>query len=243
MNEVTSTFAMLPTNHEPADAPVSYPFLGDIPQQDRVQWNGAAENNVVVALRPVIGTVDVGALGRNAGEVLGVFGRVDAAAEGGLVQLRGYASSVNKPNLINIEKTLTKLWSPQWPDGLPPIDQELKAKGQVLFNAHCRSCHAQIVRDDPDRVVQASMNAVGTDQRMAKNFAIRTARSGVLQGGQFQIQSLRKVGEREPLADLLVHMVQRVVVRLPRGPEIALRSETQTFPVAFLQPGLASDAG
>ena len=233
MNEVTATFAQVSGNHSPADAPVSYPFLWDAPQHDRVQWNGAAENNVVVPLRFVVGTIHVGALGRNAGEVLGVFGQVDASAEGSLLQLRGYASSVNRPNLIEIEESLRTLWSPEWPAEFPPIDESLRASGQALFAQHCQSCHAPIQRKDPGRVVQAMMRAVGTDQKMAANFATRKARSGVLEGRKRELQSLRRLREREAVADLLTHMVQRVVVRQPRSPEIAFDRRSDRVPVAF----------
>ena len=42
------------------DAPVSYPFLWDIPQHDYVQWDGIAAN------------AGLGPIGRNTGEVIGV---------------------------------------------------------------------------------------------------------------------------------------------------------------------------
>src|SRR5580698_9239809 len=47
------------------NAPASYPFLWDIPQHDYVQWNGIGANG------------GVGPLGRNAGEVIGVFATLD----------------------------------------------------------------------------------------------------------------------------------------------------------------------
>ena len=50
------------------NAPVSYPFLWDIVQSDYVQWNGLASNG------------GVGPLGRNTGEVIGVFGILDWSA-------------------------------------------------------------------------------------------------------------------------------------------------------------------
>src|SRR5207244_3569794 len=74
MNETTATFAQVPGNDSPANAPVSYPFLWDTPQHDFVQWNGAAKNNDILAAKFIIGTRHVGALGRNTGEVVGVFG-------------------------------------------------------------------------------------------------------------------------------------------------------------------------
>jgi len=49
----------------PPDAPVSYPFLWDISHSDYLQWNGLAANS------------GPGPLGRNTGEVIGVFSGYD----------------------------------------------------------------------------------------------------------------------------------------------------------------------
>ena len=68
-NEITVTALGLPENWRPADAPVSYPFIWDTPQHDRVQWIGSVENQ------------GPGALGRNIGAVLGVFGARGAEHE------------------------------------------------------------------------------------------------------------------------------------------------------------------
>ncbi|MET0251479.1 MAG: di-heme-cytochrome C peroxidase, partial [Novosphingobium sp.] len=57
----------------PADAPVSYPFLWGIHLEDKLQWNGIAAPKTV---KLGAGSLDVGALGRNTGEVIGVFGDV-----------------------------------------------------------------------------------------------------------------------------------------------------------------------
>ena len=53
------------------NAPVSYPFLWDIAQHDYVQWNGIGAN------------AGLGPIGRNAGEVIGVFGTLDWVEEEG----------------------------------------------------------------------------------------------------------------------------------------------------------------
>jgi hypothetical protein len=213
INEVTETFAQVPGNHAAADAPVSYPFLWDTPQHDKVQWNGAASNTELALLKPFIGTSRVGALGRNAGEVLGVFGSVDATSAGSLRQLKGYPSSINKPNLIAIEESLRNLWSPQWPVEFPAIDPDLKAQGRLLYSQRCESCHeTKMRRDDPNRTVTAIMRAVGTDQTMARNFATRSAKTGVLQGRHRTLTDFRTFGPEAPVQDILVHMVQRVVV-------------------------------
>ncbi|MEJ0048557.1 MAG: di-heme-cytochrome C peroxidase [Rhodospirillales bacterium] len=47
----------------PADAPVSYPFLWNVPQQDRVEWNGLAANKKVGSGPQ--NDFDIGGLGRN----------------------------------------------------------------------------------------------------------------------------------------------------------------------------------
>jgi mono/diheme cytochrome c family protein len=54
-----------------SNAPVSYPFLWDTPQHDYVQWNGIVANSTF------------GPVGRNAGEVIGVFGTLDWRIENG----------------------------------------------------------------------------------------------------------------------------------------------------------------
>lgn len=56
-----------PSNYNPANAPVSYPFLWDTPHSDFVQWNGIG-NNYGEGLAGLLGS-----LSRNTGEVLGVF--------------------------------------------------------------------------------------------------------------------------------------------------------------------------
>jgi hypothetical protein len=225
LNEVTTTIAEVPGNDAPANAPVSYPFLWDTPQHDFVQWNGAAPNTDLPLAKLIIGTAHIGALGRNAGEVMGVFGTVDASHEGSLLQFRGYASSVNKTNLIAIEESLRKLWSPQWPTTLPPIDQTLRSRGEQLFKDNCIGCHAIIQRTDPARTVVASMKAVGTDQTMASNFATRTAKSGVFQGRLAGATNLHVFGPVEPVKDLLVHTVERVVLWRPPGISLHLAAD------------------
>lgn len=153
-------------NTKPADAPVSYPCLWDTPQHDRVQWNGVAKN------------AGLGSLGRNVGEVLGVFGDFEVPERPGVT---GYSSSVRVLNLIKMEDWLKTLWSPQWPGAFPPIDPEKRDKGRLVYEkAHCKDCHDVIDRTDPGRRITAVMTAVGTEARMADNFQNRTGSSGRL---------------------------------------------------------------
>ena len=156
------------------NAPVSYPFLWDIVQSDYVQWNGLAAN------------AGVGPLGRNAGEVIGVFGKLDWTAEKSGWSLSSvltgqeskshkidFKSSIDLVNLSRLESHLKTLTSPQWPEEiLGAIDRPKAARGRHLYAEYCESCHEVIDRTDWDRIVVANMsalNVVGTDRAMAEN--------------------------------------------------------------------------
>ena len=211
LNEVTSTFAQLPTNHLEADAPVSYPFLWDTPQHDRVQWNGAAENKKSKLLSLVIGTEHFGALGRNIGEVLGVFGTLDASQEGTPRQFKGYSSSINKDSLIEIEESLRKLWSPEWPKDTFPIDSSLADKGKNLFKRDCKKCHDDAFdRDDPNRRIVAMMDDAKTDPQMILN-VLRKAKTGVLKGRTIGYKPGEVFEDTAPRGQMLKHMAQRAL--------------------------------
>ena len=133
LNEVSVTFLDMPGNLLPATAPVSFPCLWDAPQHDRVQWNGAAENKVSPLGIFLFGTDQVGALGRNAGEVLGVFGSATVNAHELLIP-RPYESTINKANLLRIEESLRSLWSPLWPeDAFGKIDAASRIRGELLY--------------------------------------------------------------------------------------------------------------
>jgi hypothetical protein len=109
------------------DAPVSYPFLWDISHSDFLQWNGLAPN------------AGPGPLGRNTGEVIGVFGILDwgvvdswwkhpltmlwqnlslssiASGQKNKKKVIGFDSSINTFNLYRLESLLRNLQSPEWP--------------------------------------------------------------------------------------------------------------------------------
>ena len=183
------------------DAPVSYPFLWDIPQHDYVQWNGIASNS------------GLGPIGRNTGEVIGVFGSMNWSRSKhwtleGVFSGQGYfntspidfTSSVNVHNLALIEDKLKTLHSPVWPESIlgainrtphakdekPGPDGLLKpsaAAGEAVFAKYCSACHAEINRIDPNRRVVAHMSAqsnIGTDSQMAVNSARYAGYSGIL---------------------------------------------------------------
>lgn len=142
----------------PSNAPVSYPFLWNTPQHDRVQWNGSAKNK---KLSLVAGEyIDLPALGRNTGQVIGVFGEV-VPAQGVLTDsiTNGLTSSVFIDNLEKMEKLVAKLDSPAWPEAvLGSIDTSKKVVGEALFNNMCVSCHLPLRRGELDKDVVAQMN-------------------------------------------------------------------------------------
>jgi hypothetical protein len=169
-----------------ADAPVSYPFLWDIAQHDVVQWNGLGNN------------AGLGPLGRNAGEVIGVFGTLDwhevqTYSLGAWLAGRGirqktvrFDSSVNVENLRLIENQLASLQSPVWPTevfGAASVDPARLPNGERLFNQHCARCHASIERSSPARRIVAHMSGLdeaGTDPTMANNSVKYLGYSGIL---------------------------------------------------------------
>ncbi len=181
-----------PQNNNPANAPVSYPFLWDTPQHDFVQWNGIGNNH-----DDTFGGF-LGPLGRNTGEVLGVFATFDL--QKGENQ---FSSSVSKINLIRLERHLLSLESPAWPeDILGTIDQDKAAEGRKVFEKYeCYRCHENPAGTpafdprDSDRLIKAQFSTVEvpgiiakdkdlikTDKQMATNALTFTGKSGSFKG-------------------------------------------------------------
>jgi hypothetical protein len=198
------------------DAPVSYPFLWDIPQHDYVQWNGIGAN------------AGLGPIGRNAGEVIGVFGTLDWAEEPGtslysFISGQGihathisFSSSINVHNLRLIENRLMSLQSPQWPqDIFPPVDPDRCERGERLFTTYCEGCHTRVKRDDPKRRIVAHMsrlNDIGTDRTMAENGAKYVGLSGILRNQYVNAgPGDVLINERAPVAALLTRATLNVV--------------------------------
>ncbi|MFN0101273.1 MAG: di-heme-cytochrome C peroxidase [Bryobacteraceae bacterium] len=204
----------------PANAPTSYPFLWDIPRHDYVQTNGIGGNS------------GVGPIGRNAGEVIGVFGTLDWARKDGwtvssVIGGQGFGpthtsfrSSLNVHNLRQLEDRLWTLESPLWDDavriaGLPAIDEQRRARGARLFELKCAKCHAGIDRKSDLRRIVAHMDSVkeaGTDPKMAENGVDYMGYSGILRN----MYSNTDVGDvllnnRAPVVLILTTATENVV--------------------------------
>lgn len=152
----------LPLKEGLVNAPVSYPFIWDTPQLDLVQWNGSVSN------------AGLGAVGRNIGEVIGVFGS--------LKPKRRYQNSVNIAHLGKLEDLIWDLKSPKWEDvwdgtDLSTINIYRKKVGKRVYAEKCIGCHALPVdRDERDFEIKATMVSigyVGTDPTAAVNFVTR----------------------------------------------------------------------
>jgi mono/diheme cytochrome c family protein len=155
-------------NTRPPDAPVSLPFLWDTHWHDFVQWNASAPN--AIALQR---------LGRNVGEVLGVFAHL-TPDQRGLLRVQ---SSARPQQLLDIEHRLSKLRSPAWPTELGPIDQKAAERGRGVYQQYCIGCHALTPRDQPLRpqaIAKTPIDVVRTDPVMATNARDRMATSGPL---------------------------------------------------------------
>ncbi len=195
-------------NYNPANAPVSYPFLWDTPQHDFVQWNGVLSNT------------GEGPLGRNTGEVLGVFATFDLERKKGDI---GYRSSALNRNQIRLERQVTKMISPLWQNLtdqniFPKIDQALAEKGRDVFEEYkCHLCHEGIDRENPDRLVIAqftSLGLIGTDKFMAENAITDKGKSGLFKGKKMNSldPKSKRFGEMALAADALTKAVTGVIL-------------------------------
>ncbi len=202
--------------YNPANGPVSYPFLWDIPQHDYVQWTGLVSNG------------DIGPLGRNVGQVIGVFGTLDWQVKPGwtfntVLGGQGFGethidfrSSINKRNLRRVENHLRSLQSPQWPQHiLGEFDRDLVSQGAAIFEQYCVSCHHHIDRDDPDRRVIAHMSnqkTILTDPVTANNAINYSGYSGFVKNEYVGTGMGKITVQRESsLAPLVKFSTQNVV--------------------------------
>jgi mono/diheme cytochrome c family protein len=198
----------------PANAPVSYPFLWDIWRQERVQWNGVAANS---RLDLPGDTLEYGALGRNTGEVMGVFGEVLITPNTGIGDtIKGFKSSVGVNNLMRLEQILQVLEAPKWPDAFPAIDADLAAKGEPLYREKCASCHLlpdmQEVGKPTEVMVpfEKTPRSERTDIWMACNAYVYRGPTGPLNGTKDNNGEV--MGDIAPVANMLGTTVKNALI-------------------------------
>ncbi|MEO0722214.1 MAG: di-heme-cytochrome C peroxidase [Pseudomonadota bacterium] len=175
------------TEGHPSDAPVSYPFLWGVHRHQRLQTNGVAENTRVQFANGRF--LDYGALGRNTGQVIGVFGDLVVDRPSNVAEtLAGYPSSVQTETLEWFEAQIARLESPKWPESFPGIDPDLVREGRALFGAHCVDCHrtpAFQKRGETVETLHAFKDTSPenlTDIWMACNAFTRSTLSGAFEG-------------------------------------------------------------
>ncbi|MGN0920650.1 MAG: di-heme-cytochrome C peroxidase [Cellvibrio sp.] len=211
-------------NFRPATAPVNYPFLWDTPQHDFVQWNGIGDN------------ADDGHVGRNTGEVLGVFASFDLTNQS---QTVGYPSSALLKELMEMEAQLAKLVSPSWRELanigiLPPIDDDLAARGkEVYHNYQCHQCHKLIDSRAADRQITAqfaSLNRIKTDPLMALNALQYEGNSGLLEDRPISLRdpSGPKFASRSSGLVALSHVTEGVILNALSGSTMDLSAQTRS---------------
>jgi processive rubber oxygenase RoxA-like protein len=163
----------VPNNFNEANAATSIPYIWDTPQHDYVEWNGSQSN------------AGVGALARNLGEVIGVFGEITTETTKWLGFIDGgYPSSIQAKNLRGLEHITAKLHSPLWPEQFPAVDEQLAQLGRGLYEQHCLQCHVDMNRTDPNRYIQVRMSTldeVKTDPLMAENAIGHRGKTGIFE--------------------------------------------------------------
>jgi hypothetical protein len=185
------------------NAPVSYPFIWGTSQSHVVQWTGFAPNYL-----------PAGVLLRNAGEVLGVFGRIDLEDKSKPLH-PGYPSTVNVPQLGAIGDWTNQLEPPAWPSHvLGAIDEGKAAQGKEIYADLCAQCHEVVTPFQTYRAKLIPVNEIGTDPLTAGNsLAFGRTKGGLpmlklLLSIQQSVEAVTyhpfeaiKASEREALAD------------------------------------------
>jgi mono/diheme cytochrome c family protein len=189
----------IPDNIKSADAPVRYPFLWDASRQDKTQWPGFAQNGL-----------DVLAMGRNTGEVLGVFASFQPTAQAlrapDLARKAEYlrGSLADFAGLQKLETELRNLTAPKWPDGWPGRP-ELRARGEQIFGDRCTECHGQRDASIPG-TWQTPVRNVGTDPKEWLNLQAKVA-SGALTGTRQPPFVGHTLAETDTAKDVLANAV------------------------------------
>lgn len=202
-----------------ADAPVSYPYLWDIPYHDHLQWNGIVNNS------------GPGSLGRNVGQVIGVFGTLDwkkddsfnlsriLRNETSVLESVSFHTSIDVRNLARVEDQIKQLTSPLWPeDKLGAIDRSKADKGRAHFKKYCIECHGDIDRTNPKRRITAHLSSIkniGTDAKMAENSVNKTGYTGLIQGSYVDIPMGKVLLQEKAPVALMVMATTENVLKTP----------------------------
>lgn len=177
---------VLPENIQQADAPVRYPFLWNAGRQEKTQWPGFT--NQSSSLAP---------LGRNVGEVFGVFAHFNPK-KSIFHPILGVdywnVNSVKVKGLRTQEDLITILEPPKFPVSVAANDT-----GKTLYQQNCLTCHGL-----PTSTARASwvtpIQNVGTDAREWSVLGWQ-ANPGVLTGASIPSWLMKNSEVNAPLAN------------------------------------------
>jgi len=229
-NKVALVVAAHPTPN-PANSPVRYPVLWNVPQEDFVQWNASAPR--LLKTSP-FGQFDAGALARNTGELIGVFGDIHPNGKSGFV------TSIRIDSLVDVEHELGKLRPPKWPEALfGAPDPAQVASGKTLYVDHCVRCHALLPNGRGDltttiSVIPAPPVETDTDLLAACNAHSDSSASGVLAG-----TPVRYAAGGAPLpaqAAKLSDLLSTVVIGVLKGQKLKVALEAGAALIGFTPP-------
>ena len=200
---------LIPENIKTADAPTRYPFLWNSPRQDFAQWAGFDPNGN-----------DFLALGRNLGQVYGVFAdfHPHRSTEPAQSLNRNYLleNSADIAGLRQLEDYVKKIGPPVWPW---PVDKDLGKQGEAVFNRSasaggCADCHGAR-SGQPRQPVTETLRTVianaGTDTRQWQ-ILLRSVRTGGMEGASIP-QSVPPLKPIEPALQLLRTAVLGAIVQ------------------------------
>ena len=216
-----------PSLVKPANAPVSYPFLWDTPGQNLVQWIGL----------PNGGPLGVFSLGRNVGEVLGVFAGLEIPNRPTIL---GYSSTVRVSALKDMELWLKSLRAPKWPAAFPAIDHNAAALGKQIYQTKCVNCHRLI--ESENRAVMADSK---TDRSTWDNFFGRKGPSGKLEGAfanVVNVTDLTRISATQDAATMLRNAVIGTIVGVWKVPPPDVLSQIRFKPTTFVPEAVAIPA-
>lgn len=197
--------------HELPDAAVNYPVIWNSHRQKHLQWNGYATNTKLNGRAD--NPVDLPALGRNMGSIIGSFGEIGFTGHNRGKLGMGVTTSVHLRNMIKLEEMSRRLTSPQWPTFFPTIEKGKAERGGKLFDEHCSSCHLrynEIGKGNPsDTLVSFKQMAPRhlTDIWAACNIFARESATGRLAGKREFLFSGSRYSESAPMHSIVTTMV------------------------------------
>jgi hypothetical protein len=222
-------------NTSPPTAPTSYPYIWDTPQHDYVEWNGSQSNT------------GVGALARNIGEVIGVFGEIETETTNWLGFIDGgYQSSIQVSELRKLEQVVAELHSPQWPAPFPDIDADLAKIGHGLYEQHCIQCHVDIDRSDPLRKIQVRMSTldvIKTDPLMAENAIHLKGKTGKFKGRLQYYIAGKPLAEEAPAIHIANNLMVGIIKNNPLQSYLAKRDAKELGHPDVVHPPKYVDGG